>query len=97
MTTAAYLQFVLALAFVVGLILGIGWLARRAGLGMPVLAKGRQRRLRVVEMIALDPRRRLVLVRRDDREHLLLVGGTTDLAIETGIAAPEFVIEETKP
>lgn len=94
MNGTSYLQFVLALAFVIGLILAIGWLARRAGLAMPAVARGRQRRLRVVEMIALDPRRRLVLVRRDNREHLLLIGGVTDLAIETGIVIPEFVIEE---
>ncbi len=97
MTGTSYLQFVLALVFVIGLILGIGWLARRAGLGVPAIARGRQRRLRVVEMIAIDARRRLVLVRRDDREHLLLIGGTTDLAIEAGIATPEFVINEASP
>lgn len=95
MSAATYLQFFLALAFVVGLILAIGWLARRAGLGVPALAKGR-RRLAIVEMIAVDPRRRLVLVRRDDREHLLLIGGATDVTIESGIAVPEFVVEEPR-
>jgi flagellar protein FliO/FliZ len=96
-TSVNYLQFVVALVFVVGLIFAIGWLGRRAGLGLPALARGRQRRLQVVEMIAIDPRRRLVLVRRDDREHLLLIGGATDLAVETGIATPKFVVEEAAP
>lgn len=97
MSGTVYLQFILALVFVVGLILASGWLARRAGLGMPTLSRNRPRRLRVVEIVALDPRRRLVLVRRDDREHLLLIGGPTDLAVEAGIIVPEFVIEEAAP
>lgn len=97
MNAANYLQFFMALVFVVGLILAIGWLARRAGLGVPALAKGRRKRLAIVEMIAVDPRRRLVLVRRDDREHLLLIGGGNDIAVETGIPMPQFAVEEAQP
>jgi flagellar protein FliO/FliZ len=47
---------------------------------------GRQGRLGLVETIALDSRRRLVLIRRDQTEHLLLIGSGRDLVIETGIA-----------
>lgn len=94
MSTASYLQFALALIFVIGLILALGWLARRAGMGMPILAKGRRRRLAIVEMLPVDPRRRLVLVRRDGVEHLLLIGGVTDLCVERGIPAPQFSLEE---
>jgi hypothetical protein len=32
--------------------------------------------------------RRLVLIRRDDVEHLIMTGGPVDVVIETGIAAP---------
>jgi hypothetical protein len=39
----------------------------------------------VEESAQVSPRHRLLLVRRDDREHLLLIGGTNDLVIETGI------------
>ena len=45
-----------------------------------------RRRLGVVEVTPLDGRRRLILVRRDAVEHLLLVGPTSELVIETGIA-----------
>lgn len=44
-----------------------------------------ERRLDVVEHHSLDGRRRLVLVRRDDVEHLILTGGPVDVVIETGI------------
>ncbi|MEW6254826.1 MAG: flagellar biosynthetic protein FliO [Pseudomonadota bacterium] len=47
--------------------------------------RSRQARLAVVDSVAVDPRRRLVLVRRDEVEHLLLVGGTTDIVVEPAI------------
>ena len=46
-------------------------------------------RLAVVDYANVDGRRRLVLVRRDDTEHLIMTGGPVDVLIETGIAAPE--------
>ncbi|HBM13514.1 MAG TPA: flagellar biosynthesis protein FliO, partial [Rhodospirillaceae bacterium] len=50
----------------------------------------------IVDSLTLDPRRRLVLVRRDGVEHLLLLGAQSDLAIETGIdAAPAEANTET--
>jgi hypothetical protein len=42
-------------------------------------------RLGVSEYYEIDNERRLILVRRDDREHLILVGGNQDLVVETGI------------
>jgi flagellar protein FliO/FliZ len=47
--------------------------------------RSRERRLGLVETYSLDARRKLMLVRRDDKEHLLLVGGPVDLLLETGI------------
>ncbi len=47
----------------------------------------RERRLSYIERAHIDGGRRLVLIRRDDVEHLLLVGGPIDLVIETGIPA----------
>lgn len=44
-----------------------------------------ERRLDVVEQWSLDARRRLVLVRRDNVEHLIMTGGPVDVVIETGI------------
>lgn len=52
-------------------------------------------RLSVLDSVSVDPRRRLVLVRRDEVEHLLLIGGNTDLVIEQNIGAAEAV--ETAP
>jgi hypothetical protein len=51
------------------------------------IAGGRNRRTRlaVLDAAAVDDRRRLVLVRRDDVEHLILIGGPTDVVVEQDI------------
>lgn len=82
----SYWRFVLALAFVILLILACAWVARRLGLGGRLVAKGGQRRLAILEVLPLDGKRRLVLMRRDNVEHLLLIGHQTDLVIERGSA-----------
>lgn len=81
-----YLRFVLALLFVLGLIGLIGYLLRRYGFGTAGLIThrmGQERRIAVIEIAAIDARRRLVLVRRDSREHLILLGATTETLIES--------------
>ena len=84
-----YLKFLLALVFVLGLIGLLATLARRIGVGFPAAALKRikSRRLSVVEVTSIDGRRRLVLVRRDDTEHLILLGPSSELVIERGIRA----------
>ena len=44
-----------------------------------------ERRLGVIEQANVDGRRRLLLIRRDDVEHLVMTGGPVDVVIETGI------------
>lgn len=47
--------------------------------------RNRKTRLAVMDATAVDSQRRLVLVRRDDIEHLLLIGGPTDVVVERDI------------
>lgn len=82
---STYLRFVVALVFVLGLILMVNWLLRRFSPLAGRAIRGRDKRLEIVEIQPLDARRRLVLVRRDDQEHLLLLGQSTDLLVESGI------------
>jgi flagellar protein FliO/FliZ len=91
MTAGTYLQFVLALAFVLALIAVLAWAVKRFGLFAHVVpVRGGKKRITVVESAPLDAKRRLVLIRRDDREHLLLLGANGDAVVESGIpAAPE--------
>ncbi|MDA1325712.1 MAG: flagellar biosynthetic protein FliO [Proteobacteria bacterium] len=89
MEFTTYFKFMLALAFVLGLIGVMAWGARRFGvLRGTVRAASGKRRIEIVEIAPIDSKRKLMLVRRDQTEHLLLLGATGDLVIETGIAAP---------
>lgn len=74
----------LALCAVLALLLVAAKLARRFGLAGAVARPGAAasgRRLQLVESLALDPRRRLLLVRCDGEELLLLTGGPNDLQV----------------
>jgi hypothetical protein len=51
-------------------------------------------RLGVLEYASVDNKRKLVLIRRDDVEHLIMTGGPVDVVIETGIAEPARRLEE---
>ncbi|WP_019223522.1 flagellar biosynthetic protein FliO [Bartonella rattaustraliani] len=47
--------------------------------------KKRSSRLTLCETIVIDRTRRLILIRCDDKEHLLLIGGLTDVVVESNI------------
>lgn len=93
MDLVQYAYSVAALLFVLSLIVLAGWVMRRIGFvgALPSSSRNRQRRLGVVEVLPLDAKRRLVLVRRDDREHLLLLSAFGDVVVDggapTGLAA----------
>lgn len=72
------------IAFVV-LILVLIFLKRRNSPLFIKGGKGREPRLMVLDAAAVDPKRRLVLIRRDEVEHLIMIGGPTDIVIESGI------------
>ena len=82
MSSIDYLRFLAALAFVLGLIVLLAWLARRYRLG-GATAKA-ARRLAVLEVLPVDPRRKLVLIRCDEREFLLLLGQDGNRLLEPG-------------
>ena len=84
-----YAKFVLALFFVLSLIFIAMIAARKLGLGTPTLARGADRRLAICEFLNIDGKRKLVLVKRDQTEHLILLGPTSDVLIESGIKPPE--------
>ena len=79
-------KFFIAFAVVLALIGLTAWLVRRFGSNrLGGGARGRQPRLAVIDAATVDGRRRLVLIRRDNVEHLLMIGGPTDLVVEPNI------------
>ena len=85
-------RFFAALIFVLALIGLIAWVFRRTGLLKGALFAGRgggAGSLKVVEHMALDTRRRLVVIEHAGRRHLLLLGQNSDLVVESGPAGQD--------
>lgn len=85
-SAAPVVGFILLFAFVLLAVVILFAIIRRLT-GGTFVAGGRNRmpRLSVTDAAAVDSRRRLVLVRRDDVEHLILIGGPTDVVVEQNI------------
>lgn len=85
------------LAITIVAIIAVVWLlkfafnASRNGIG------GRLKRLGVVTTMPVDNKRQLVIVRRDEKEHLIMIGGPNDLVIETGIDPNEAINVQPAP
>ena len=91
-------NFVIAFVVVLALIGAATWLVRR--FGAPRLdagARNRQPRLAVIDSAAVDGRRKLVIIRRDNVEHLLMVGGPTDVVVETNIVRSGAAVSREAP
>jgi flagellar protein FliO/FliZ len=88
---------VLVVAFVAAAIVAVAVIVRKMmqgpGLTGLLAPKKSQRRLDVVEQTVIDAKRRLVLIRRDNVEHLVMTGGPVDIVIESGIGAAQSATE----
>lgn len=84
MELADYLRFALALGFVVGLIWLTGYGLKRSGLDKRLRGvSGQQGRLGIVDVLYLDPKRKLTLVRADEREYLIFIAGEHAQLLDT--------------
>jgi flagellar protein FliO/FliZ len=90
-------RFFLAFLIVLGLIGATAWAVRRFGTGRlsATNVRGRQPRLAVIDYASVDARRRLILVRRDNVEHLVMIGGPTDVVVESSIVRAAPVTRES--
>jgi len=93
------LTFFFAFVAVLVLIGLVAWLVRRfAGNRLGGSAgRGRMPRLAVIDAAAVDGRRRLVLVRRDNVEHLLMIGGPSDIVVEPNIVRAGPARDQVSP
>ena len=83
-------QFLVIFLVILILLMGVVLLFRRvAGRGLSLSTRtahrGRQPRLGIVDIYELDRQRQLILLRRDNVEHLLLVGGPNDVVVERNV------------
>src|SRR5262249_29822462 len=94
-------RFFIAFLVVLALIGLTAWLVRRFGASrLGSTARGRQPRLAGIDAATVDGRRRMVLVRREHKKHILMSDGHTALGVEQNIvravAAREVVREPAR-
>ncbi len=83
MDFADYSRFAFAFAFVIGLIWTVATVVRKLGLDKKLRGiTGTQGRLQLVDVLFLDPKRKILLVRADAREYMILVNGETSVVID---------------
>jgi flagellar biogenesis protein FliO len=94
------LVYLIGVACLAAAVVAVAYLVRRIFVGAPLLAtffaSKPGRRIEIVEQATIDARRRLVLVRRDDVEHLVMTGGPADVVIETGIRVTRATAAEPR-
>ena len=73
-----------ALTLLLGLLAGALWAVRRFNIRLPgAVTRQPERRLELVERLGIDQRRSAILIRRDDREHLVIVSPEGQVVVET--------------
>jgi len=75
----------LGFIFVLALMYFFAWVLKKFGLAQGVVAPKENARLKIIEMLPIDHSRKLVIVKRDEHEHLLLLGANSETLIETNM------------
>jgi len=81
---AAFALGIVLVLIVIGL-----WLLKLFTTAGQRLGRMNEKRLQVLETATVDGKRKVMIIRRDNVEHVIMTGGPQDLVIETGIAVPE--------
>ena len=86
MTTWIVITLLLCIALIAGGLFVRSYLTG-APIGGALFGPKPDKRLSVSEQATIDGRRKLILIRRDSVEHLIMTGGPVDVVIESGIGA----------
>lgn len=84
----SFSRFLLASGTVIALIMLLAWglkLFNEKGLARLLPGTAAQRRMKHLETLPLDARRRLVIVQCDDRQYLVLLGVNQDLVLDANL------------
>lgn len=90
-----FLRLIAALAFVVALMGGFALLLKKLGLSGGPAVTPKKKRLKLVEVLPLDSRRRLALIQRDDKQHLVILSANGETVVENDIKPLNNDHEET--
>jgi flagellar protein FliO/FliZ len=90
METPEILRFLMALVFVVSLMGGLWVILKKLGMnGGFTMQQGKKRRLKIVEILPIDVKHKAVLLRCDDKDHLVILGPNGETVVEQSMPAKE--------
>lgn len=78
-------RLLLALAFVIALMGGLSLILKKIGMPGTPNTPLKKRRLRIVESLPLDARRRAILLQCYDKQHLVILGANGETVLKTDI------------
>ena len=84
----ALLKFAAALMFVLALMVGLAMAFKKFGQGNNIMS-GQKKRMKILEILPIDARRKAILLQRDDREHLIILGAYGETLIESDIESKQ--------
>jgi flagellar protein FliO/FliZ len=86
----SFLHIISAFGVVLAMLGGLAYILKYVSTRGFVLpsSPARQRRMKIVESLAIDTKRRFVILSCDGREHLLLLNASQDIVIEPNLPTP---------
>ncbi len=92
-----YLKFFAALVLVLSLMGGLAYVLKRLGFGQdgmisPRLSKTKKR-LKIIEILPLDTKRKALIIERDNTQHLVILGPSGETVLETNIKKPKDAVK----
>lgn len=81
MEDISLIRALLSLAFVLGLVLALGWVMRRWDMSKLAGKMQQGRRLQLCEQLYLDPRRKAVILQCDAQEYLVVLGAQSETIV----------------
>lgn len=79
-------KLIAALTFVLALMGGFALMLKKTGLGQSSLAGRGVKRLKLVEVLTLDARRKAVILECDDEQHLIIMGPAGEIVVKNNIS-----------
>jgi len=79
------ISFGIVMALMGGLAIALRYINSRAG-----GAYTQKRRLKIIETLVIDHKRKAVILRRDNKEHLIILGNENETLIESDIESPDY-------
>lgn len=86
MGTLGIIKFLAALVFVLALMGGLSLILKKLGLGNPALAARNHKRIKLIEVLPIDVRRKAVILECDGEQHFVILSPAGDTVVQNNLS-----------